>query len=317
MVMSVSLVKDKKMPELKLPEHLSYDKETIKKLKTQKIFRYGDVERFDRELDFLMSFKDDLIKDFLTEYKDIEDCLETGTTSAMEAIYSRLNRAVVGGVTKMVRGKAGVSDDSFLKGQSTKGKYNNDAWRVLVMKYHNPNLAGVASSHDVQKRALSIKQKQDGYNPDAFPTMKKIAEHYQDRCPILEYSILPAQSIIERHIGIENKVGENIRIHIPLIVPEGDLFLEAQGEEVDWQNPWGFNNQYMHSAHNNTDEHRLIMLIDLKRTYVGIPPAKHFKDMTLEEIGDVHFRYGRDNKREQPKISSSLSNKFRKPEDYI
>ena len=185
------------------------------------------------------------------------------------------------------------------------------------MKYHNPNLAGVAASHEIQKRALSIKQKKDGYNPEAFPTMQKIAAHYGDLCPILEYSILPAQSIIERHIGIENKVGENIRIHIPLIVPEGDLFLEAQGEEVDWQNPWGFNNQYMHSAHNNTDEHRLIMLIDLKRTYVGIPPAKHFKDMTLEEIGDVHFRYGRDNKREQPKISSSLSNKFRKPEDYI
>ena len=300
------------MPGLKLPEHLSYDKDTISKLRTQKIFRYGDVARFDQELDFLMSHKNDLIKDFLTEYKDIEDCLEKGTTSAMEAIYSRLNRSKEGNM------KAAIgSDKSFLKGQSTRGKYNNDAWRVLVMKYHNPNLAGVASSHDVQKRALSIKQKQDGYNPDAFPTMKKIAEHYQDRCPILEYSILPAQSIIERHIGIENKVGENIRIHIPLIVPEGDLFLEAQGEEVDWQNPWGFNNQYMHSAHNNTDEHRLIMLIDLKRTYVGIPPAKHFKDMTLEEIGDVHFRYGRDNKREQPKISSSLSNKFRKPEDYI
>lgn len=299
------------MPGLKLPEHLSYDKDTIKKLRTQKIFRYGDVERFDQELDFLMSHKNDLIKDFLTEYKDIEDCLERGTTSAMEAIYSRLNRSKEGNI------KATIGKNSWLKGQSTKGKYNNDAWRVLVMKYHNPNLAGLAASHDVQKRALSIKQKQDGYNPEAFPTMKGIAEHYGDLCPILEYSILPAQSIIERHIGIENKKGENIRIHIPLIVPKGDLFLEAQGEEVDWQNPWGFNNQYMHSAHNNTDEHRLIMLIDLKRTFVGIPPAKHFKDMTLEEIGDVHYRYGRDNKREQPKISSSLSNKFRKPEDYI
>ena len=57
--------------------------------------------------------------------------------------------------------------------------------------------------------------------------------------------------------------------------------------------------------------------IDLKRTYVGIPPAKHFKDMTTEEIGDIHFKYARDNHREQPKISSSLSNKFRNPEDYL
>ena len=30
------------------------------------------------------------------------------------------------------------------------------------------------------------------------------------------------------------------------------------------------------------------------------------QDMSIDEIGDVHYRYGRDNKREQPKISSSL-----------
>ena len=41
---------------INLPEHLSYDKETIAKLRTQKIFRYGDVKRFDDELDFLMGF---------------------------------------------------------------------------------------------------------------------------------------------------------------------------------------------------------------------------------------------------------------------
>ena len=303
---------------INLPEHLSYDKETIAKLRTQKIFRYGDVKRFDDELDFLMGFVPDLKKDFLTEYEDIEDCLKRGTTSALESIYSQLKRSREGSPDKIARAKMQVGmDDNMLKGQSTKGEYNNDAWRVLVMKYHNPNIVGSGADEKIQKRMLNIKQKQDGYNPEAFPTMKKIAEHYKERCPILEYSILPAQSIIERHIGIENKKGENIRIHIPLIVPKGDLFLEAQGEEVDWQHPWGFNNQYMHSAHNNTDEHRLIMLIDLKRTYVGIPPAKHFKDMTLDEIGDVHFRYARDNKREQPEISSSLSNKFRKPEDYI
>ena len=52
---------------------------------TQKIFRYGDVARFDQELDFLMSHKDAMIKDFLTEYNDIEDCLQRGTTSALEA----------------------------------------------------------------------------------------------------------------------------------------------------------------------------------------------------------------------------------------
>ncbi len=314
---------------LKLPEHLSYSKEEIEKLRTQKIFRYGDVKRFDDELDFLMGFVPDLVKDFLTEYEDIQACLEKGTTSAMGAIYSQLKRSKEGSPDKALRNKAtlqgnedikelDIGDDSFLKGQTDEdGKITTDAWRVLVMKYHNPNIVGKGQDQGVQERMLRLRQAQDGYRASAFPTMMKIANHYKDLCPVLEYSILPAQSIIERHIGIENKKGENIRIHIPLIIPEGDLYLEATGEEVDWQHPWGFNNQHMHSAHNNSDEHRLIMLIDLKRTFVGIPPAKHFKDMTKEEIGDVHFKYARDNERSQPKISSSLSNKFRDPEEYI
>ena len=69
--------------DLKLPDYLSYDRETIKKLRTQKIFRYGDVKRFDDELDYLMGFKDQLIEDLFAEYDSIEDCLNKGTTSAM------------------------------------------------------------------------------------------------------------------------------------------------------------------------------------------------------------------------------------------
>ena len=137
------------------------------------------------------------------------------------------------------------------------------------------------------------KRRIDCYNVDRFKTMKSIGERYGDICPILEYSILPANSIIERHIGIENKDGKHIRIHIPLIIPKGDIFFEANCEEVDWENPWGFNNQYMHSAHNNTDEHRLIMLIDLERAYCGIPPAPKFRDMNMEDIGDPHLKYRR------------------------
>jgi len=270
-------------------------------LRTQKIFRYDDVARFDQELDFLMSYKDALIKDFLTEYNDIEDCLQRGTTNVFGTIYSLMKR-VEEEYLSIARAKINKKENENKKRYYNMYKGGN-AWRALVMKFYNPN---IVADESIQKRMLNIKQKHDGYNPDAFPTMKGISEHYGDICSMIMYSILPAQSIIERHTGHENAEGQNIRIHIPLIVPEGDLFLEAQGEEVDWLHPWGFNNQYIHSAHNNTDEHRLIMVIDLKRTYCGIPPAKRFKDMSIDEIGDVHYRYGRDNKREQPKISSSL-----------
>ena len=268
--------------DLKLPDYLSYDRETIKKLRTQKIFRYGDVKRFDDELDYLMGFKDQLIEDFFAEYDSIEDCLNKGTTSAMGAIYKNLNRS-----------KEGQGTKDGLKGVSKNGKWDLDAWRVLVVKYHNPNIAGPGSDPKYQNELLDRKRRMDGYNVDRFKTMKGIGERYGDICPILEYSILPANSIIERHIGIENKDGKHIRIHIPLIIPKGDIFFEANCEEVDWENPWGFNNQYMHSAHNNTDEHRLIMLIDLERAYCGIPPAPKFRDMNMEDIGDPHLKYRR------------------------
>tara|TARA_B100000085_G_scaffold96474_1_gene87536 strand:+ start:1218 stop:2039 length:822 start_codon:yes stop_codon:yes gene_type:complete len=269
---------------MKLPSYLDYDKDTIKRLRTQKIFRYGDVERFDKELDYLMSFKDELIKDFFAEYDSIEDCLNKGTTSAMGAIYKNLNKS-----------KEGVGKAEDLKGVSKNGEWDLDAWRVLVVKYHNPNIAGPGSDPNYQNELLDRKRRMDGYNVDKFKTMKGIGERYGDICPILEYSILPANSIIERHIGIENKEGKHIRIHIPLIVPKGDIFFEANGEEVDWSQPWGFNNQYMHSAHNNTDEHRLIMLIDLERQYCGIPPAPKFRNMNMADIGDPHFKYRREN----------------------
>ena len=41
------------------------------------------------------------------------------------------------------------------------------------------------------------------------------------------------------------------------------MFLEASGEEVTWDDLWGFNNQHAHSAYNYSDEWRVIFMIDL------------------------------------------------------
>jgi hypothetical protein len=61
-----------------------------------------------------------------------------------------------------------------------------------------------------------------------------------------------------------------------LIVPEGDLFLEASGEEVTWDDIWGFNNQHSHSAYNNSDEWRVIFMIDLDMEHIGMIPCAPF-----------------------------------------
>lgn len=109
-----------------------------------------------------------------------------------------------------------------------------------------------------------------------LPTAAKIMEEYEGHLGIVTYSILDANSVIDRHTGPENRTGEYLRIHLPLIVPPGDIFLEVGGEEVDWSEPFGFNNQIIHSAHNYTSQRRLVFLIDIRRTHIGLPPGKPY-----------------------------------------
>ena len=70
---------------------------------------------------------------------------------------------------------------------------------------------------------------------------------------------------------MENRDGRTLRIHIPLLVPPGDIFFEVEGVEVDWSDLFGFNNQHIHSAFNLTPKRRLVYLIDITTEKLGIP----------------------------------------------
>lgn len=117
-----------------------------------------------------------------------------------------------------------------------------------------------------------------------FPTADKIIKDHEGELGIVMYSVLEANSVINRHTGPENRTGEYLRIHIPLIVPDGDIFLEVNGEEIDWSEPFGFNNQYIHSAHNYSSQRRLVFLIDIKRSFLGLPKGISFR-------GKDHIEY--------------------------
>jgi aspartyl/asparaginyl beta-hydroxylase (cupin superfamily) len=95
-------------------------------------------------------------------------------------------------------------------------------------------------------------------------------------------------TVLNRHTGPENRTGRFIRIHIPLIVPEGDVFLEVNGEEVKWDDLFGFNNQFVHSAYNNTDQYRLVFLLDLDREFIGMSPGEPW-DERFEELAIQPF----------------------------
>mgnify|MGYP001413015390 CR=1 FL=1 len=85
-----------------------------------------------------------------------------------------------------------------------------------------------------------------------YPTANAILKKYEEVVPIANYSILVKDSVIHRHTGPENRRGHHLRVHIPLHIPKGDIFLEVNGEEVDWSDCFGFNNQYTHQYFKNS-----------------------------------------------------------------
>lgn len=111
-------------------------------------------------------------------------------------------------------------------------------------------------------------------NLQYFPTVQKMLKELDGQLGIVMYSIIEGNTFLARHIGPENKAGEYLRIHIPLIVPEGDIFLEANGVETDFSDIFGFSNQYIHSSYNHSNFRRLVFLIDIRRDFLGLPPGE-------------------------------------------
>ena len=160
----------------------------------------------------------------------------------------------------------------FLEGDFAKGiPYKNpnfdtgpyksrpDAWKIDPLKYTNPKHDLVVDNTD------KLSQR--------FPTASALTKRYGDNCPVSAYSILEHNAVIARHTGVENRDGLYVRVHIPLLVPPGDIFFEVEGVEIDWSDIFAFDNQFIHSAYNYTDQRRLVYLLDLHRDVLGIGPG--------------------------------------------
>jgi len=112
-----------------------------------------------------------------------------------------------------------------------------------------------------------------------FPTAVALTKKWGDDCPISSYSCIEPGNVIQRHTGVENRDNEFIRIHIPLIIPPGDIFFECEGVEIDWADLWAFDNQLIHSAHNYADHRRLIYMFDVRRDKIGLPIGEKYDPM--------------------------------------
>jgi hypothetical protein len=150
--------------------------------------------------------------------------------------------------------------------QNTDSTPNIEMWKIKNFKYSNEN-TGI---YFIEKDPDIVKK---------YPTAMKLIDEYGEDCLFAAYSLLGPDSKINRHTDPENRNGEFIRIHIPLIVPKGKVYFEVLGEIVTWDDIFAFNNQFVHSAHNNTPDWRLCFVIDIRRSRIGLPPGVHYDEI--------------------------------------
>jgi len=228
--------------------------------------------------DYLMSFKEALTEEFLRGYSNLEKAINAQGRPVLQKREDRkqyfdkvefdaqLTR-FPDAATQFIRTLRG--DESIV---------NPHAWKNVELKYHCPfeNIHWDIDPEYAQKR---------------YPVAYKLIQEFGDDCPISSFSYIGPMSTLHRHTGPENRLGEFIRIHIPLIIPPGDIFFEVHGEEIDWSDIFAFDNQLAHSAHNLSNDHRLIFLIDIRRSRIGMPPGQTYnRDRQLHSVATPFVR---------------------------
>ena len=207
--------------------------------------------------DYYMSFQDSLRKEFLKNFDSLETAMNAQAGLALDPTF---------------RDDLSYDDEILSSRKPGTNEFikNNAAWKTVGFKYAHEDAGIYFNGLDDAE--------------EDFPTAVKFIRSLGDACPVAVYSILDPQTILNRHNGPENVKGETIRIHIPLIIPEGDVFLEVDGTEVQWNDIWGFNNQLPHSAYNLTDEYRLVFFFDIRRDSIGLAPGKPTPDDVWDTV---------------------------------
>lgn len=97
------------------------------------------------------------------------------------------------------------------------------------------------------------------------PETVKLIEQCED-LHIAMFSILEPKKYIPKHKGPSTGC---LRYHIGLSIPKdtNNCYIEVNNEKFYWQEGEGlvFDDTYVHSVHNNTDEPRIILFVDLER----------------------------------------------------
>jgi aspartyl/asparaginyl beta-hydroxylase (cupin superfamily) len=115
-------------------------------------------------------------------------------------------------------------------------------------------------------------------------TMKLIQKCIDDGHNIRNafFSILGPNSYITEHSGYMNSV---LRYHLGLYVPYPDKsYLIVNKEKINWQEGKGFiwNDNFLHSAHNESNNNRVILILDIVRNDLPVESKKIDDEVMLK-----------------------------------
>lgn len=207
--------------------------------------------------DHLMSFAEGIRAEFMAGFDTLEEAMKAHCVNVIDPSRHEVDDH---------------GDTDFLVAQQ-----EDRQWRPSINSW---KAVGFKFTRNDDKKVVNLRISDE--DAKKFPTAYRLLQEYDDICPMMSLNVLAPHTILQRHYGPENVEGKFIRIHIPLIIPRGDIFLEVAGEEVYWDDLFGFDNTVTHSAHNYSDFYRLVVLIDLDREAIGLPAGLPY-DPELEK----------------------------------
>jgi len=264
---------------MKLPEYAEWSREKLHNSKIQGIFRHGEYPKLDEVFDHILPLCPALLEEVLLPYEG-------------DNIQQRLNKMYVEDTLPVFETAGYKVAKEANVGNKQLGKRNLDSWHAFNLIW-NPGEAG--------KGVMERRMKK---NRDRLPVLRSIIEKYEQWINVITYSMIAPNSVVLRHTGHENLDGKYLRLHFPLHIPEGDIFLEVNDEEIQFSEaPFAFNNQIVHSAHNRTGKHRLVMILDLYRPFLGIPTSYYITK--LQDLTGCKDKYLVDYKRDGEVLNPS------------
>jgi hypothetical protein len=197
----------------------------------------------------LMSFAEGIRNDFMKGFNNLTEAAEAHCVNVIDPSRHEVD-------------SDGHNDHLVSRDPITKEwKPKINAWQAVGFKFTRYDDRKVVSYKITEEQAKN------------HPTAYKLLQEYDHICPMMSLNVMHPYTILHRHTGPENREGKFVRIHIPVIVPEGDIFLETYGKEITWDDLFAFDNTLTHSAHNYSNEPRLIVLIDIDREAIGLGPG--------------------------------------------